>query len=256
MINYWLKLWSINTDLFKDSIKSIQNWYFDFIELYIVPEVFNKDKFEILKNSKIKIAFHLPHSTHNFNPIDKKNDSEKIWDLVTEYINYLDPFQIVMHPEFWSDINVLKKRLSYFNNSKIIIENMPMKSSIWVYKNLKFYWYNISQINNIKTISNKFCFDFAKAKSSAISQEIDIISFSNKLVEIMNPSYYHISWFLKNTEVDEHYDLWEWDKKLMLFMKNKLIKISNKNTINIVFECKKKNWIKNDLKNLEYFKKL
>ena len=254
MIKYWLKLWSINTDLFEDSIKSIQNWNFDFIELYIIPEKFNFSIYRGLKESKIKISFHLPHSAHWFNPINKDNNSEEKWNIIKEYINYLNPFQIIMHPEFWEDINILKNRLKYFNEHRIIIENMPMKSSI--INNMNFFWYNIEQIKKIKEFSPNFCFDFAKAKSSAISQWLNVITFSNNLINLMNPNYFHISGFLENTEVDEHFDLWEWDKKSMKYLKNKLIDISNKKDINIVFECKKNNWILNDLKNLEYFKKI
>ena len=251
MIKYWLKLWSINTDLFEDSIKSIQNWYFDFIELYIIPEKFDFSIYRELKESNIKISFHLPHSAHWFNPINKDNNSEEKWNIIKEYINYLNPFQIIMHPEFWEDINILKNRLKYFNEDRIIIENMPMKSSI--INNMNFFWYNIEQIKQIKEFSPNFCFDFAKAKSSALSQWLNIIDFSNDLIDLMNPNYFHISWFLENTEVDEHFDLWEWDKNLMKFIKDKLVDISDKKNIYIVFECKKKDWIKNDIKNLEYF---
>ncbi len=254
MIKYWLKLWSINENLFKDSIKSIKKWKFDFIELYIVPRKFDIEKFKILKKSNIKISFHLPHSAHLFNPIDPKNNSEKIWSIIKDYINYLTPFKIVLHPEFWENIEVLAKRLNHFNNDKIIIENMPMKSSI--YKDITFFGYNLEQIKQIKSINNNFCFDFAKAKSSALSQWIDIIDFSNNLIDLMDTNYFHISGFLASTEIDEHFDLWEWDKELMLYMKDKLKKISKQKNIFIVFECRKKNWIKNDLKNLEYFENI
>lgn len=254
MIKYWLKLWSINNDLFKDSIKSIQNWNFDFIELYIIPEKIDFSTFKILKRSNIEIAFHLPHSAHNFNPINKDNNSEELWDIIKEYIDYLNPFQIVMHPEFWNDVEILQNRLEYFNDDRIIVENMPMKSSI--YNDLIFFWYNVEQIKKIKEFSPNFCFDFAKAKSSALSQWLNIVTFSNNLIEIMNPKYFHISWFLNNTEIDEHFDLWEWNKELINLIKNILLKLSNKKDIFLVFECKKKKWIENDIKNLEYFKKI
>ena len=82
MIKYWLKLWSVNADLFEESIKSIQKWYFDFIELYIMPENFKKEQFQVFKDNNIKISFHLPHSSHNFNPIDPNNNSEEIWKII------------------------------------------------------------------------------------------------------------------------------------------------------------------------------
>jgi len=254
MIKYWLKLWSINSDLFENSIKSINKWEFHFIEIYIIPNKFKKERFEPLIKNNIPISIHLPHSSHNFNPIDKNNNSEEIWSILKDYINYLNPFKIVLHPEFWNDINILEKRLKYFNDKRIIIENMPKKSSI--NKKIEFYWYNEEQIIKLKKISNKFCFDFAKAKSSAISQWLNIVDYFNNLIKITNPEYFHISWFLWKTEADEHFDLWEWDIELMKYMKNKLVDISYKKDINIVFECRKKDWITNDLKNLNYFKEL
>jgi len=254
MIKYWLKLWSTNIELFSEAVQSIKDWKFDFIELYIVPKEFKKEKFKIFKDNNIKISFHLPHSAHLFNPIDPNNNSEEIWKIVKLYIDYLHPFQIVLHPEIWNDINILKKRLKYFNNNKIIIENMPKKSSIL--RDVTFYWYNLEQIKKIKEFSPNFCFDFAKAKSSALSQWLDIIDFSNDLINLMNPNYFHISGFLENTEVDEHFDLWEWDKKMIKFLKEKLVDISNKRNIFVVFECRKKDWILNDLKNLKYFKSI
>lgn len=254
MIKYWLKIWSINQDLFDDAIQLIQQWYFDFIELYIVPNGFDVDILKKFKSSQIPISFHLPHGAHGFNPIDPINPSEDIWDSLKKYIDYLDPFALVLHPESGNDINILQKRLMTFDDERILIENMPKKSSI--IKDMHFFGYSIEQIKKIKKIQNGFCFDFAKAKSSAISQWINIIDFSNQLIEIMNPNYFHISWFLWYTEVDEHFDLWEWDRILISFLRRKLLDFSNKKDIYVVFECKKNNWIMNDLKNLAYFKNI
>ena len=252
MIKYWLKLWSVNHDLFNDAIESIQDWYFDFIELYITPSIFEEKIFSRLKESHIDISFHLPHGAHWFNPIDPNNASEDMWLDIQQYITYLDPFALVLHPEIGNDINTLKKRLYFFHNDRILIENMPKKSSIM--KDVFFYGYNREQIQDIKKIHNNFCFDFAKAKSSAISQWVKVIDFSDQLIEIMNPNYFHISWFLKTTEADEHLDLYEWDEEFMKYMQKKLFDIATERDIFVVFECKKKDRLKNDLKNLEYFK--
>ena len=254
MIKYWLKLWSVNDRLFKDAIESINDWKFDFIELYIVPDRINISKFSVFKTSDIDISIHLPHSSHWFNPIEAENNSEALWWILYEYIEYLNPFKIVLHPEFGDDIKVLERRLSFFNDKRIIIENMPQVSSIL--EDIKFYWYNLDQIKSIKKFSPNFCFDFAKAKSSAISQWKEIVKFSNSLISEMQPEYFHISWFLSDTEVDEHYDIWEWDKKLMEYMKEKIITYSKEGNIFVVFECRKKNWINNDIKNLDYFKNI
>lgn len=252
MIRYWLKLWSVNHDLFDDAIRSIQDWFFDFIELYIVPGIFDKEKFEKLQDAHIDISFHLPHGAHWFNPIDPNNSSEDIWSSIHEYRAYLNPFAMVLHPEIGNDIKTLKKRLEFFHDDRILIENMPKKSSI--VKDMYFYGYNGEQIRKIKEFHTRFCFDFAKAKSSAVSQWINVVDFSNQLIEIMNPEYFHISWFLKDTEADEHLDLHEWDKEFMKNMQSKLFDIATKKDIFVVFECKKNDGLKNDLKNLEYFK--
>ncbi len=251
MIKYWLKLWTVNENLFEDAIRLIENWKFDFIELYIIPDKFDFERLSILKEANIDISFHLPHSAHWFNPIDKTNNSEGLWKILSEYIEYLKPFNIILHPEFWNTPNILRERLKFFDNKKIIIENMPMKSSI--IKNIEFYWYNLEQIRRIKEFNNNFCFDFAKAKSSAISQKINPIQFSDILFREMEPKYFHISGFLSKTESDEHYDIWEWDNNLMEYMKGKIKTAWKKENIFVVFECKKKNWLDNDIKNLDYF---
>ena len=254
MLNYGIKLWSINEDLFDDTIKAVQSWYFDFIELYVIPWKFQKESLQVFIDHNVKISIHAPHGMHWFNPIDWENNSFEIWEEVKKYIDFLSPFQIVIHPEFWKDVEILKSRLNIFNDTRIIIENMPKKSSI--IQDLQFYWYSLENIEEIKKFHNWFCFDFAKAKSSANSQWVNIINFSDKMIATMNNSYFHISWFMKDTEVDEHFDIWEWENELMKYMKNKLFEIWCKKDIFIVFECKKKDWVKNDLKNLDFFKKL
>ncbi len=252
MLKYWLKLWSINHDLFEDAIKVIQDWYFDFIEIYIVPGILDKEIFKKFRDTQINISFHLPHGADWFNPIDPNNASENMWMNMQEHIRYLNPFALILHPEVGNDIETLKKRLQFFHDERILIENMPKKSSI--IKDMYFYGYSREQLNQIKYFHTRFCFDFAKAKSSAVSQWINVLDFSNQLIEIMNPEYFHISWFLKETEADEHLDLYEWDKEFMRNMQFKLFDIATKKDIFVVFECKKKDWLKNDLKNLEYFK--
>ena len=254
MIKYWLKLWSTNQELFWDAIQLIHEWYFDFIELYIIPNGFDVLILEEFRLAKIPISFHLPHGAHGFNPIDPSNPSELIWDQLSIYIDFLNPFALILHPESGTDLNILNKRLSFFNENRILIENMPKKSSI--IRDMIFFGYSIEQIWEIKKIHNGFCFDFAKAKSSAISQWIDIINFSDELIQLMNPNYFHISWFLWNTEIDEHFDIMEWDTLYMQYMKNKLMNIALKKDISIVFECKKKDGLKNDLINLVFFKNI
>lgn len=254
MLKYWIKLWSINENLFEETIKSVKNWFFDFVEIYVIPWKFHADVLKNFVENNIKISIHAPHWAHWFNPIDPNNNSEEIWKEIKQYIDFLNPFQIVIHPEVWTDVKVLEKKLQYFNDPRIIIENMPNKSSLLA--NTEFYGYSLNQIKKIKKITHWFCFDFAKAKSSAISQWIDIMGFYNDLLYEMNPDYFHISWFLSNTEIDEHFDLWEWDDRLIKWMKKKIFEIWEKKDIHIVFECKKKDWIENDVKNLEYFKTL
>ena len=254
MLKYWIKLWSINESLFEETIKSVKNWFFDFVELYVIPWHFNIDVLKTFVENNIQISIHAPHWAHWFNPIDSNNNSEEIWKEIKQYIDFLNPFQIIVHPEIWTDAKILEKRLKHFDDKRIIIENMPKKSSLLA--NTEFYWYSLYQIKEIKKITPWFCFDFAKAKSSANSEKLDIIDFYNDLLYEMTTNYVHIAWFLSDTEIDEHFDLWEWDRYLIKWMKNKLFEIWEKKDIFIVFECKKKDWIENDVKNLEYFKTL
>ena len=59
MLKYWIKLWSINENLFEETIKSVKNWFFDFVEIYVIPWKFHTDVLKNFVENNIKISIHL-----------------------------------------------------------------------------------------------------------------------------------------------------------------------------------------------------
>lgn len=251
MIKYWIKLWSTNLDYFENALTRYNNNEFDFIELYIIPWSFNEDQLKILK--KIPISLHWPHSMQGFNPINPDINCEEIWDNdIQPFINFFNPPEIILHPELWDDFDVLKRRLLYFNNNKILIENMPkipLQGFDW-----EFYGYTIDQLKCIHNLWCEICLDFWKATKSAISQKLDPFNFIRKIIDLFKPIYFHISWFDLKSIYDQHNDIKELNMQFLKNIKNILNNIARKSEIKLLFETPKKDKLENDFGNIEYFK--
>ena len=254
MIKYWIKLWSSNTDLFDEIDLWYRNKKFDFVELYIVPWTFDSVQLEKIKD--VPVSIHCPHSMHSFNPIDIDSDCEKIWDeSILPFIEFHNPSDIIMHPELWNNLEILKQRLSYFNDDRIMIENMPKYPLPWF--EWEFYWYTFIQLDKIYWTWHWLCLDFWKAAKAAIAQDIDQEKYIEEFISRYGPKYFHISWFDLINKYDQHLNLWDWDIEFLKLIKEKLNKIAENKEIKLVFETPKwEDWIENDIKNLEYFKKV
>jgi hypothetical protein len=239
--------------MFDKAIGIIGNGFFDFMELYAVPESFDTEKLQILKPYNITI--HATQGVHGFNPIDPNSKTEELRDnTVSKYIDYFNPRYIIMHPENGDDISVLQRRMNYFNDPRILVENMPKYPISWY--SFIFFGYTFAQLEQIKNIWCSICLDFEKAVKSALAQGIDYKEFISEIINKFNPSYFHLSWCDFETKEDQHKDLRETDFDVKR-IKDKLIEIANQKDIFLLFETPRI-WksFDNDLKNLAYFKQL
>ncbi|MEK7658937.1 MAG: hypothetical protein AAB352_03685 [Patescibacteria group bacterium] len=244
-----LKIWSSNKDLFSQAVELFQTGKIDFIELYIVPDSLAGNS--ILKDfKKIPITIHATHMEHGFDVFlldDKKikffkNQIIKIADLLNSKF-------IVMHADEGDSNEDFKRNIEKIKDSRMLIENLPKVNL----ESKTCYASTYKQLKFIKDCGFKFCFDFSHAIKSAISQKINYKEFVEKLIEELNPNYFHICNGRLNNDKDEHLDLFDGEFDIK-WIKNILVKLSEKKDIYLAFETPKgKNGLENDIKNIDYF---
>jgi hypothetical protein len=249
MIKYGLKLWTSDDDLFGEAVSLLEKEQFDFLELYYnVNKEFDFRDLEKLK--KIPPTIHAFHRD-NFHEFNFSSKELKIWNKIKELADYFNSQKIIVHAGRASNIDDFQLNLSKIEDPRILIENM---AGLDVYGNLTF-GYKLNDLKKIKE-NREICFDFEKAIKSACYQGISYKDFINNCLKELNPTYFHISGGDKNTPKDEHLNLWEASFDLK-WIKNILGGIAKEREVSLVLEVpKNENDLGNDVKNLNFFKKI
>lgn len=255
MIKYGLKLWSTNENWFHEATNLCKDGLIDFVELYMVPSTFKKRGLAILKS--IPVQIHAPHShqdpEQHFNVFELNKEKINLFkNQAIKAADFLNAKYIVLHAGIGDDPEVFKRNIAQIYDKRILIENMAQIGL----DGSACFGYSLEQLKFIKNECRfNICLDFAHAIKSAKSQNLNYKNYLKSLISNLNPCYFHISGGNKNNPTDEHKNLWEsnFDFK---WIKNLLNKLSIKKDIFLVFEVPKtSNNLKNDIKNIDYFKK-
>lgn len=252
MLKYGIKLWTINKNRFEEAVDLFNKKQIDFIELYIVPYSFEQKELEIFKKNITII--HSPHHKHNFDVFNLDKEKRAIFkNQIIKTADFLNSKNIVLHAGIGRSVKLLEKNLKSIYDKRIIIENMPKVGL----NNDICFGYSIEQLKFFKkSFDLSICFDIGHAIKSAISQKIDYKEYLRDAINELKPWYFHICGGNLNNEKDEHLNLWEGGFDLK-WIKNLLLKTVLKKNAYLVFEVpKNKNNLKNDIKNIAYFKKL
>lgn len=257
MIKYGLKIWSTDKKWFKEAADLIALGKANFVEIYLVPNFFKLKEFDIFKQNNIPIALHAPHTSHNFDVFSLTGESLQIWqEQVLETADYLKSQFIIAHAGVGDDKNIFKRESLKIKDKRVLIESMPYKGFVDL-GGVFCFGYTKEQLNFIhKECGFEICFDVCHAVASSASQKIDPYDFINDCIDLLQPKYFHLAGGNIEDEIDKHLDLWEgsFDYK---FLKEKLIQIAQAEDVFLVFETPKiGKGLENDLKNIEYFKKL
>lgn len=248
MISYGLKIYtSDKRELFSQAAKLIEQHVFDFIELYHQPGVIDFDKIKIIKD--LCVMVHNTHS-HGWHEFVLNTEQFLVWEVTKHLADYLKSQYIIVHPGRDHDHTSFLENLKKIDDHRILIENMP---GLDIYGQPMFAQ-TLEQLKKIREY--KFiCFDLEKAIKAAAYQQIDYNKFIADCLEYLKPNYFHISGGDKNNPMDEHLNLWEsnidWTSLKFL-----LVQYSTTKEIQIVFEVPKLYKLDNDIRNLEWFKKL
>jgi sugar phosphate isomerase/epimerase len=247
VINYGIKLWSINTDLFGEAFELCKNKKIDFIELYIVPGSFNDVKHKLEKITA-RFILHAPASAYGFNIARDENRklNIEIFKEIMKFRKILNKATIVIHPEY-GKIETALEFLQKFENVNILIENMPKRGL----NNEECLGTLYEEIEIFIENGYGFCLDFGHAIKSACTQKIDYKEYISKLITL-KPKLFHISDGYVDREKDEHLNLGDGSYDLN-YIKSIILKNEYSD---IVFETPKKDRLTNDLKNMGKFRNI
>ncbi|MDO8524152.1 MAG: hypothetical protein Q7R99_00810 [bacterium] len=259
MFKYGIKIWSTNKDWFSQVIDLIKQGRADFVEIYLVPNLFDLADFSIFLENKIPVVIHAPHTTHDFDVFNLTPENLQIWhNQVVKAADYLDSRFIVVHPGVGDSKEIFKREAAKIKDPRVLMESMIKIGFVGVKEGgVMCFGYSKEELEFIhKECGFEICFDVCHSLASAVWQKIDPYDFISECIDILKPKYFHLSGGNVEDETDKHLDLWEgtFDYK---FVKEKLAPIQQVEDIFLSFEVPKKDdGLENDLKNIEYFRNL
>jgi len=196
-----LKLGSKNTQYTDDIFTLFNEGFFQYIELFVIPESYNST-IEYWKQFSIPFVIHAPHSGTGLNPSIKENrNKNKI--LINEVFNFSNSLNsefIIFHPGLDGDINETVFQLLPNIDSRCLIENKPFKgldNENCIGSSYKEIQYLITELKS------GFCLDFGHAICASNTLNIEPINLINDLISL-KPSIYHLTDGNFNSEYDVH----------------------------------------------------
>lgn len=189
-----LKLWSINTDCYyKEAKKIYDQSFFDYIELYVVPDTLET----ISKWKKLNIPFiiHAPHSLHGFNLAlaEKEQFNLKLADEAKKFADILGAEYIIFHGGCDGSIEEVIRQINLLKESRGLIENKPFFP---ISNALGLKECRGASTEEIELILNNtdfhFCLDIAHAVCFANAFGFNPYEYIAQF-EKLQPKMYHIS---------------------------------------------------------------
>lgn len=201
-----LKLWSTNTDFYYNEAKKLYTQgYFDYIELYVVPNSINT--IEKWKQINIPLTLHAPHFMHKVNLADKEQERYNffVFDQVKTFAEALNAQYIVIHggiegnlQETIRQLNLIQKKF----NSTLLIENKPPYTPLGEQLPCRGAIYE--EITEIMDATNlNFCLDIGHAICTANFLGIEPYSYVF-LFNTLSPICYHFSDNFISDTTDKH----------------------------------------------------
>ncbi|MEN6384140.1 MAG: GNAT family N-acetyltransferase [Phycisphaerales bacterium] len=195
-----LKLWSINKNYFDEAKRLFEEGFYDYIELYAVPD--SLELIDFWKKLQVPYVIHGPHFRNGLNFADpqKKDDNIKLAHQAIKFANALNAEYIIFHPGVDGSIEETARQLSKIKDSRILIENKPYLGfgNVICTGNLP------EEIEFImKQCNVGFCLDIGHAICAANSHKIEYISFLKEFIKL-EPTMYHLSDGDLHGEFDSH----------------------------------------------------
>jgi len=208
MVNLGLKLFSINENYIQESLKLYKKGYYQFIELYVVPNSF-EGCIDFCRKLTMPVIIHAPHFRHGVNLADKNNleNNMKFSREALKFADELNAQFVIFHPGVAGNIEETVNQLNIINDSRILIENKPYYTVLGDGNICNGY--SPEEISFVlKNTGVGFCLDFGHCFCAANALEIEPFSYLQKFLEL-NPQMFHLVDNDFSNTIDKHLHLGE-----------------------------------------------
>lgn len=198
MRNFGLKVYSIdfikNISFTKDAEKALKEGKFGYMELFALPDSFDKTWRNVENFKGIKTIIHAPHARFDLNPSEPdlfEENQHKLYDS-QRFADMLDAEMIILHPGFGHDdagFNENIRQFKAFNEPRLAVENLPLICSS---THRKLQGVTPDEIKRfIDEVGCKFCLDFSHAICGANSFKRDVYEVLDEF-KALTPAMYHL----------------------------------------------------------------
>jgi sugar phosphate isomerase/epimerase len=190
MVKFGLKLWSDNEKYLPDAESMYANGIYDYIELYIVPQTYER-YIKLWKSLEIPFIIHCTHSIHGFNlAIKEKSDANlEMFSEVKCFADRLNAAYIVVHPGIEGLLEESIRQILSLRDRRLLVENKPYLSMLGEYC-------RGSTLEELQKIIDScgigFCFDIPHAFNTALHIKKDYVAYAKEL-SCLWPKVIHIS---------------------------------------------------------------
>lgn len=238
-----LKLWSIGVNYIKDAVKLYNENFYDYIELYVVPNSYDQC-LKLWKDLKIPYIIHAPHFKHgmNLSKIDHLNNNIRLSNEAKKWADKLESEFIIFHPGTEGNCRESAKQFKKIYDSRIVVENKPYYT--FKDKLICCVGYNFEEIRYILSETNiGFCLDIGHAIAASNALELGALTIFDEMNKL-DPVIYHLYDGDKNDVQDKHLNFGEGNYPFETIM-NKI----NKKSLITIETAKKSDDNLDDFKN-------
>ncbi len=199
-----LKLYSTDFDIIADARK-LQNGFFDFVELYVVPDSY-ETTINAWKDFDIPFIIHMPHSLHGVNLAQAEKWQTNLihFKETQKFSDELGSGIIIVHGGNNGNFNETIRQLALFKDRRVALENKPkmgLRGNVCAGWSPEEFRYALGS-----GIVSSMVLDFGHAACAANSLKKDHMDIVKEFM-ILNPELFHLSDGDVSSEKDTHLNL-------------------------------------------------
>jgi len=187
---YGLKLWSNNKNYINQAERLYKKKIYDYIELYIVPDTYDR-YIKIWHKLGIPFIIHCTHFMHGFN-LAEKNKCKTNIDMFSEVQAFCDKLSgkyIIFHPGVKGKLEESIRQINLLKDKRLLVENKPYISMLGELCRGGLYQ-EINKILNSCDVGS--CLDIPHAFNAAYHIKADEYEYAEKMLSL-SPKIIHIS---------------------------------------------------------------